>query len=188
MLSYWCRLYPSLPQASSLVLLAGQIGLAPGSMVLAGSDQQAELALTHVASVLEACHTHLNSALLGLCYYTGEAAGWRARMAWQKVCATGFRRSDGKRPLTVGIGYCSDGKRPLTVGIGYCSDGKRPLTVGIGYCSDGKRPLTVGIGYCSDGKRPLTVGIGYCSDGKRPLTVAIGYCSDGKRPLTVAIY
>ena len=80
--------------------MAGQIGLIPGSMALGGSGQQAELALTHVVSVLEACHTHLNSALLGMCYYTGEGAGWRARMAWRKVCTTGFSHSEVGRSLS----------------------------------------------------------------------------------------
>ena len=67
------------------MFLAGQIGLDPISMNLVPSSQQPSLSLHHVTSVLEANHTHLTSALYGICYYTTEKAGWAARMTWTQV-------------------------------------------------------------------------------------------------------
>ena len=57
-------------------------------MVLSGEEEQGPLALTHAQSVLGACHTHLNSAVAGVCYYTHQEARWRARQAWLEVSAT----------------------------------------------------------------------------------------------------
>ena len=73
------------PQSSDIVFAAGQIGLHPGSMTLAGETEQPTLSLTHVQRVLGACHAHLGSALCGTCYFTTEEAWWAATQAWAKV-------------------------------------------------------------------------------------------------------
>lgn len=67
------------------MLGAGQIGLDPAHMGLVLPLEQASLSLTHVKSVLKACHTSLTSALCGVCYYTTEQAGWSARTALAEV-------------------------------------------------------------------------------------------------------
>lgn len=72
-------------QAGEVVYTAGQIGLAPGTMQLVGEKEQPSLALTHAQVVLRACHTHLDSALCGLCYYTSEEAGRVAKATWNQV-------------------------------------------------------------------------------------------------------
>ena len=64
---------------------AGQIGLDPATMSLVSPSLQPSLALNHITTVLDASHTHLTSALCGICYYTTEEAGWIARMTWGKV-------------------------------------------------------------------------------------------------------
>ena len=65
--------------------MAGQIGLDPARMVLVDPKEQPSLSLTHTWTVLKACHAHLNSALCGICYFTSEAAAWRARDVWKQV-------------------------------------------------------------------------------------------------------
>ena len=68
-----------------MVFTAGQIGLRPGQMVLAAETEQPSLSLTHVQSILTACHAHLGSTLCGVCYFTTEEAGWAARQCWTEV-------------------------------------------------------------------------------------------------------
>lgn len=68
-------------QVGQMVLSAGQIGLDPGHMTMVPPLEQASLALSHVQSVLKACHASLTSALCGVCYYTTEEGLWSARRA-----------------------------------------------------------------------------------------------------------
>lgn len=72
-------------QVDGVVFGAGQIGLDPTHMTLVPPLEQAALSLTHVQSVLKACHTSLTSALFGVCYYTTEQAGYSARRALREV-------------------------------------------------------------------------------------------------------
>ena len=68
-----------------MVFTAGQIGLRPGQMVLAAETEQPSLSLTHVQSILTACHANLGSTLCGVCYFTTEEAGWAASQCWTEV-------------------------------------------------------------------------------------------------------
>ena len=83
--SYNDILVPDSLQIGELVHTAGQIGLAPGQMVLVKEEEQPSLSLTNTLTVLRACHTHFNSALCGMCYFTTEMAGWVAKETWSRV-------------------------------------------------------------------------------------------------------
>lgn len=80
--------YLTSPQGGKVVFTAGQIGLQPANMNMVPPTNQPSVSLAHVTSVLEANHTHLGSAICGVCYYTTEEAGWAARMAWRQVTHT----------------------------------------------------------------------------------------------------
>lgn len=73
-------------QVGDIVFLAGQIGLIPGSMVLASPEVEAIVALDHVISVLKVQGSDLSHVIQGVCYCISPETVELAHRAWQKVC------------------------------------------------------------------------------------------------------